>query len=69
MAERKWTELEFAKEVGASARTVRRERAARRIQYHRVGWRVYYLPEDVDAWHETMKHKPIWSKNHDLRRA
>jgi excisionase family DNA binding protein len=64
----KMTEAEFAKVVGVSERTVRRKRHDREIQYHRVGWKIYYLQEDVDAWHETMKHEPIFqSKN--LRRA
>jgi excisionase family DNA binding protein len=67
-SKRKMTEKEFAVEVGVSERTVRRKRHDREIQYHRAGWRVYYLPEDIEAWHETMKHEPIFqSKN--LRRA
>jgi predicted transcriptional regulator len=62
------TEKEFAKEVGVSERTVRRQRHDRLIQYHRAGWLIYYLPEDVDAWHETMKHEPICRKS-DLRKV
>ena len=69
MAEWPKTEAGFAKVVGVSARTVRRQRHERLIQFHRCGWRIYYLPEDVDAWHEAMKHEPIWRKNHDLKKV
>jgi len=68
MANRRMTEREFAKEVGVSYTTVGRKRRAREIQYRRDSWRIYYLPEDVQAWHEQMKHEPIL-KNHDLRRT
>jgi hypothetical protein len=68
MAERKMTEKEFAVEVGVSERTARRERQARRSQHHRVGWKIYYLQEDVDAWHEANKHEPICRKS-DLRKV
>jgi excisionase family DNA binding protein len=68
MDNEKMTEAEFAKVVGVSARTVRRLRHDRKIQYHRASWKIYYLPEDVDAWHEMAKHEPIWRKN-DLRKV
>jgi len=65
----KLTEMEFAKRVGVSKQTVGRLRRAGKIDYHRYGRIVYYLEEDVTAWHETMK-RPAWaSKTHDLRRA
>jgi DNA-binding MurR/RpiR family transcriptional regulator len=69
MDNQKMTEAEFAKAVGASPSTVGRLRRARKIDYHRYGRMVYYLPEDIEAWHKTMKHEAIWPKNHDLRKA
>ncbi len=69
MDSEKMTEAEFAKAVGASPSTVGRLRRARKIDYHRYGRMVYYLPEDIESWHKTMKHEAIWPKNHDLRRA
>ena len=48
MDNEKMTEAEFAKEVGVSAATVGRVRRARKIQYHRYGRIVYYLPEDME---------------------
>jgi hypothetical protein len=68
MSKARMTEKEFAVEVGTSERTVRRQRHDRLIQYHRVGWRIYYLPEDITAWHEQMKHEPIW-KTRDLKKV
>jgi hypothetical protein len=72
MDNQKMTEAEFAKAVGCSALTVARLRKARKIQFHSYGLggrRIYYLPEDIESWHERNRHEPIWSKNHDLRRA
>jgi hypothetical protein len=68
MANGRMTERQFADEVGVSYTTVGRKRRARQIQYHRDSWRIYYLPEDVQAWQEQMKHEPIW-KSRDLRKA
>lgn len=69
MAEPKMTEAEFAKEVGASPATVGRLRRDGLIDYHQYGRRIYYLQEDVESWHRTMKHQAWASKNHDLRRV
>jgi DNA-binding MurR/RpiR family transcriptional regulator len=69
MDNQKMTEAEFARVVGVSVATVGRFRRARKIQYHRYGRIVYYLPEDVEKWHESMKHEPIWRKDHDLRKV
>jgi excisionase family DNA binding protein len=69
MAMEKLTEAEFAKRVGVSKNTVGRLRRAGKIDYHRYGRIVYYLQEDVDSWHATMK-RPAWaSKTHGLRSA
>jgi hypothetical protein len=68
MAKGRMTEKEFALEVGSSERTVRRRRHDRQSQFHRCGWRVYYLPEDVEAWHEQNKHEPIW-KTRELKKV
>ena len=68
MDSEKMTEAEFAKVVGVSAATVGRFRRARKIQYHRYGRIVYYLPEDIDAWHSTMKHEAI-TPSFGMRRA
>jgi hypothetical protein len=56
------TEKEFAKVVGVSAKTVSRFRLARKIDYHRAGYRIYYLPEDVESWHRKMKREAIWGR-------
>jgi predicted transcriptional regulator len=69
MVKARMTEKEFAVEVGSSERTVRRLRTERKIQYHRASWKIYYLPEDVEAWHEMAKHEPIWRKNRDLKKV
>ena len=69
MDNEKMTEVEFARAVGVSSATVGRMRRARKIQYHRYGRIVYYLPEDIEAWHRTMKHEAIVAKSYDLRRA
>lgn len=58
----KMTEREFAKVVGVSVYTVARARKARRIDYHQYGAIVYYLPEDVEAWHRQNKHEAIWGR-------
>lgn len=52
------TEDQFAKAVGASPRKVADLRRNRKIQFRRDGWKVFYLPEDIDAYFETMK-RPI----------
>ena len=54
------TEKEFAEKVGVSVYTVARGRKARRIDYHQYGAIVYYLPEDVEAWHRNNKREAIW---------
>jgi hypothetical protein len=55
-------EPEFAKVVGAGLTTVRKFRREGLIQCRRYGSRVYYLyPDDVLAWHETMRKVPIRS--------
>jgi hypothetical protein len=69
MSEHKMTEAEFAKVVDASPATVGRFRRAGLIDYHQYGRRVYYLQEDVESWHRTMKHQAWASKTHDLRRV
>lgn len=37
-------------------------RLARKIDYHRAGYRVYYLPEDVESFHRLTKREAIWGK-------
>lgn len=54
---RRMTEVQFARELGVSPSTVGRLRRAGQIDYHKYGSRVYYLQEDVDAWHRLMKHE------------
>ena len=49
------TEDQFAKAVGASPRKIADLRRNRKIQFRRDGWKVFYLPEDIDAYFETMK--------------
>jgi hypothetical protein len=50
MASQVLSESEFAKAVGTSTRTLQRLRRAGRIQYRRIGWRIYYLvPDDIDC--------------------
>jgi hypothetical protein len=56
------TEYQFAQAVGASPRKIAALRRQRRIQFRRDGWKVFYLPEDIDAYFETMK-RPILLTN------
>lgn len=49
------TEAEFAKAVGEPEWKVARLRRNRFIQARKCGRKVYYLPEDIQAFHEAFR--------------
>ncbi|HWQ32530.1 MAG TPA: hypothetical protein VNQ79_06585 [Blastocatellia bacterium] len=58
MASRRLTEAEFARAVGVSPRKLADLRRRNLIRYRRDGHTVYYLPEDVPAYHAAMLRDP-----------
>ena len=62
------TEKQFAAAVGLHHSTVARLRQAGRIQYRRAGRLVYYLAQDIEAFHQAML-RPTRSVSPALRRA